>query len=64
VERIVTVWHGGWRARIVAALVIPELVYDAFLDLAFLKGVADIAFARSADWKHVEHAGAARKAVG
>ncbi|UXN32573.1 glycosyltransferase family 2 protein [Glutamicibacter sp. M10] len=49
VERIVTVWHGGWRARIVAALVIPELVYDAFLDLAFLKGVADIAFARSAD---------------
>jgi len=64
VERIVTVWHGGWRARIVAALVIPELVYDAFLDLAFLKGVADIAFARSADWKHVEHAGTARKAVG
>ena len=61
VERVVTVWHGGWRARIVAALVIPELVYDAFLDLAFLKGVGDIAFARSADWKHVDHAGAARK---
>lgn len=61
VERVVTVWHGGWKARIVAALVIPELVYDAFLDLAFLKGVGDIAFARSADWKHVDHAGAARK---
>ncbi|MDV2978453.1 UNVERIFIED_CONTAM: glycosyltransferase family 2 protein [Actinomycetes bacterium ARC8] len=60
-ERVVTVWRGGWKARIVAALVIPELVYDAFLDLAFLKGVGDIAFARSADWKHVDHAGAARK---
>lgn len=61
VERVVTVWHGGWRARILAALVIPELVYDAFLDLAFLKGVGDIAFARSADWKHVDHAAGARK---
>ncbi|WP_313810456.1 glycosyltransferase family 2 protein [Glutamicibacter sp.] len=55
VERVVTVWEGGWKARIVAALVLPELIYDAFLDLAFLKGVSDIAFARSADWKHVEH---------
>lgn len=55
IERVVTAWKGGPKARIVAALVLPELIYDAFLDLAFLKGVWDIAFARSADWKHVEH---------
>ena len=55
IERVVTAWNGGPKARIVAALVLPELIYDAFLDLAFLKGVWDIAFARSADWKHVEH---------
>lgn len=61
VERVVTAWQGGWRARIVAALVIPELVYDAFLDLAFLKGVADIAFARRAEWKHVEHAATSKE---
>ena len=61
VERVVTVWHGGWKARLVAVLVLPELVYDAFLDLAFLKGVGDIAFGRSADWKHVEHATAGEK---
>lgn len=26
-ERVVTVWKGGWRARSVAVLVIPELLY-------------------------------------
>ena len=62
VERVVTAWSGGWKARILAALVLPELVYDAFLDLAFLKGVWDIAFAKSADWKHVEHAPARKEA--
>ena len=55
VERVITVWRGGWRARIVAALVFPELVYDCFLNLAFLRGVFEIAFGRSATWKHVEH---------
>jgi cellulose synthase/poly-beta-1,6-N-acetylglucosamine synthase-like glycosyltransferase len=59
IERVVTAWRGGWRARLVAVLVFPELVYDCFLDLAFLKGVFEIAFARSATWKHVDH-GAAR----
>lgn len=43
VERTVTVWSGGWKARILAMLVIPELVYDCFLNLAFLKkGVFEI----------------------
>lgn len=55
VERVITVWRGGWRARLVAVLVFPELVYDCFLNLAFLKGVFEIAFGRSATWKHVDH---------
>lgn len=55
IERVITAWRGGWRARIVAALVFPELVYDCFLNLAFLKGVFEISFGRSATWKHVEH---------
>ncbi|WP_417554939.1 glycosyltransferase family 2 protein [Microbacterium sp.] len=58
IERVVTAWRGGSRARIVAALVLPELVYDCFLNLAFLKGVFEIAFGRSATWKHVEHVAA------
>lgn len=55
IERTVTAWKGGWRARVVAVLVFPELVYDCFLNLAFLRGVFEIAFGRSATWKHVEH---------
>ncbi|HWV50238.1 MAG TPA: glycosyltransferase family 2 protein [Microbacterium sp.] len=62
IERVITVWRGGWRARIVAALVLPELVYDCFLNLAFLRGVFEIAFGRSATWKHVEH-GSAKEAT-
>ncbi|MBL3688054.1 glycosyltransferase family 2 protein [Leucobacter zeae] len=56
-ERTITAWKGGWRARVVAILLFPELVYDCFLNLAFLKGVFEIAFGRSATWKHVDHGG-------
>lgn len=56
VERMVTAWRGGWRARVLALLIFPELVYDCFLNLAFLKGVVEIAFGRRATWKHVQHA--------
>ncbi|WP_074690151.1 glycosyltransferase [Leucobacter chromiiresistens] len=55
VERVVTVWRGGWRARALAVLVFPELVYDCFLNLAFLKGVFEISLGRVPTWKHVEH---------
>ena len=52
-ERVVTVWRGGWKARILAALVLPELLYDLFIDVVFVKGVIDMAFGRNATWSHV-----------
>ncbi|WP_129338240.1 glycosyltransferase family 2 protein [Cellulomonas endophytica] len=55
VERVVTVWHGGWRARLLALSLFPELFFDAFLDVVFVKGVVDISLGRQADWKHVVH---------
>lgn len=58
IERTITAWKGGWRARLVAVLIFPELVYDCFLNLAFLRGVFEIAFGRRATWKHVDHGGA------
>ena len=51
-ERVVTVWAGGWRARGLALLVAPELLFDAFQDVVFLKGVVDIALRRKAKWGH------------
>ena len=52
VERVVTVWSGGWRARGLALLVVPELLFDAFQDVVFLKGILDIATRRKARWGH------------
>ena len=63
IERTITAWKGGWRARLVAVLIFPELVYDCFLNLAFLRGVFEIAFGRRATWKHVDHGGASAGAT-
>ena len=30
-ERVITVWRGGWKARLLAAALFPELAYDVFL---------------------------------
>ena len=53
VERVVTVWAGGWKARLLAATLFPELVYAAFLNVVYLKGVLDILLGRRAGWTHV-----------
>lgn len=53
VERVVTVWRGGWRARALAATLFPELVYAMFLNVVYLKGILDIARGQQASWKHV-----------
>ena len=56
VDRVVSVWSGGVRARLLAALLVPELLYDMYLDVVYLKGIFDITFARNASWGHVDHA--------
>jgi hypothetical protein len=37
-ERVVTVWKGGWRARLLAVTLFPELVFAMFLNVVFVKG--------------------------
>lgn len=56
VERVVSVWRGGWRARWLALLLFPELVFAVFLNAVYVKGVLDISCARQASWGH-ERAG-------
>lgn len=53
IERIITVWHGGWRARLLAATLFPELFYALFLDIVYLKGIVDMSLGRTATWQHV-----------
>ena len=60
-ERVVSVWRGGWAARLLAVLVLPELAYAAFLGIVHLKGIFDITLGRKATWHYVPpaaHAGA------
>jgi cellulose synthase/poly-beta-1,6-N-acetylglucosamine synthase-like glycosyltransferase len=56
VDRVVSAWSGGWKARLLAMLLIPELLYDVYLDVVYVKGIFDITFARNARWGHVAHA--------
>jgi cellulose synthase/poly-beta-1,6-N-acetylglucosamine synthase-like glycosyltransferase len=58
VDRVVSAWSGGWKARLLAVLLIPELLYDVYLDIVYVKGIFDITFARNARWGHVAHAAA------
>lgn len=62
-ERLVTVWHGGWRARLLALTLLPELVYATFLNLVYVKGVIDISLGRAATWDHVQHDATAERPV-
>ena len=50
VERTATVWQDGWRARLIAAPLLIELVYAMFLQLVYMKSLADIALGRSKHW--------------
>lgn len=45
-ERVVTVWDMSWRHRLVAALMVPELVYAWILQVAHLKAI----------WQHFTNA--------
>lgn len=54
-ERVVTVWSGGWRARLLAVTLLPELVLAAFLDAVYVYGVLEILTGRRAGWQHLAH---------
>ena len=50
VERTVTVWPGGWRARLLAAPLLIELAYAIFLQLVYVESLIDIALGHSKHW--------------
>lgn len=53
VERVVTVWRGGTKARLLGLSLFPELFYAMFLNVIYIKGIWDLSLARKATWKHV-----------
>lgn len=53
VERLATVWRAGWRARLVAAPVVLELVYAAYIQVIFVVSLLATLTRREAGWNHV-----------
>ncbi len=53
VERLVTVWAAGWRARAVAAPVFVELGYVVFLQVCFVVSLVHILTHQKAGWNYV-----------
>ncbi|WP_170177048.1 glycosyltransferase family 2 protein [Myceligenerans xiligouense] len=54
-ERLVTAWGAGTRGRVLAALMLPELVYDVALQAAFVHAVVRSLTGRTITWNHVSH---------
>jgi hypothetical protein len=53
VERVVTVWPAGWRARLLAFPLVIEIAYDLVLQAVYVKSIFDIATGREAGWNYV-----------
>ena len=49
-ERTVAVKRGGWRSVFLSGQVIPEAVYDLFLDAVYLKAAIDVATNAPDNW--------------
>lgn len=52
-ERVVTVWHAGVRARLLAAPLVIEWAYDLFLQAVLIRSALDVLRRRQATWHHV-----------
>jgi cellulose synthase/poly-beta-1,6-N-acetylglucosamine synthase-like glycosyltransferase len=52
VERVVSVWRGGWRARLLGLTLFPELFFALFLNVVYVKGILDISLRRQARWHY------------
>lgn len=62
IERVATVWKGGRRARLLALPLLPELVYDLYLQAVFVSCLVDITLRRRARWGHERLIGAPEEA--
>jgi cellulose synthase/poly-beta-1,6-N-acetylglucosamine synthase-like glycosyltransferase len=53
VERVASVWNGGWRARAVAAPLVIEIAFDIFLQIVFLACLVELLIGKAATWGRV-----------
>lgn len=56
IERVISVWDGGWRARALAAPLVIEIAFDVFLQVVFLACLVELLLGRVAQWGRVTRA--------
>ena len=54
IERVITVWRNGRKGVLLAVLLIPELLYDVFLQIVFFNALFKITLGQVAHWGHVQ----------
>ena len=59
VERLVTVWAAGWKARALAAPIFLELGYALFLQACFVASLGQVFIRKEAEWNYVRREGLA-----
>jgi cellulose synthase/poly-beta-1,6-N-acetylglucosamine synthase-like glycosyltransferase len=52
-EKVWTVRDADWKAKLLAATLVVELLYDTFLGIIFVKGSIDMALRKQAHWGDV-----------
>jgi cellulose synthase/poly-beta-1,6-N-acetylglucosamine synthase-like glycosyltransferase len=50
VEKVVSVWRAGWRARLLASVLVVELAYDLFQHAVYFRALVDLALRRAEQW--------------
>ena len=52
-ERGITAWDTGWRGRIIAFSLVPEILYSLFLQACFVRGLAGMMASHDMAWGHL-----------
>lgn len=52
IERVITVWGMGWRHRITAAVLVPEMAYAFVLQVAHVRALIKTARRQDMAWHH------------
>ncbi|MEW2451220.1 glycosyltransferase family 2 protein [Streptomyces parvulus] len=50
VEKVVSVWRAGWRSRLLAAVLVIELLYDLFQHAVYFRALTDLVLRREEQW--------------
>jgi cellulose synthase/poly-beta-1,6-N-acetylglucosamine synthase-like glycosyltransferase len=61
-ERGLSAWDTGWRGRMIAFALVPEIVYSLLLQASFIRGLAGMMGSHEMAWGHLTPAEAEARA--